>query len=74
MNFYPAFDLRSNWAHPYHLEAVLEHETAGNDKDSNVQYAELDTSVLTTSSPSHRTSVPVGGDLVEYATIQANVC
>lgn len=54
---------------------VLFHfQTAGNDKDSNVQYAELDTSVLTTSSPSHRTSVPVGGDLVEYATIQANVC
>ncbi|XP_058050966.1 uncharacterized protein LOC131204101 isoform X2 [Ahaetulla prasina] len=48
--------------------------TAGNNKDSNVQYAELDTSVLTTSSPSHRTSVPAGGDLVEYATIQANVC
>ncbi|XP_060539192.1 nectin-1 isoform X2 [Pantherophis guttatus] len=48
--------------------------TAGNNKDPNVQYAELDTSVLTTSSPSHRTSVPAGGDLVEYATIQANVC
>ncbi|KAG8141571.1 hypothetical protein E2320_007174, partial [Naja naja] len=48
--------------------------TMGNNKDSNVQYAELDTSILTTSSPSHTTSVPAGGDLVEYATIQANVC
>ncbi|KAK7151512.1 hypothetical protein R3I94_007985 [Phoxinus phoxinus] len=38
-------------------------------KDCDVQYAELDTSALA-SSPSPRSSVHTGGDLVEYATIQ----
>ncbi|KAM6973764.1 uncharacterized protein FYW47_003829 isoform 3-T3 [Aplochiton taeniatus] len=38
-------------------------------KDCDVQYAELDTAALA-SSPSQRSSVPTGGDLVEYATIQ----
>ncbi|XP_026143851.1 uncharacterized protein LOC113118694 isoform X2 [Carassius auratus] len=38
-------------------------------KDCDVQYAELDTAALA-SSPSPRSSVHTGGDLVEYATIQ----
>ncbi|KAJ6653997.1 hypothetical protein lerEdw1_007629 [Lerista edwardsae] len=46
---------------------------SGNSKEPDVQYAELDTSALATS-PSPRTSIPAGGDLVEYATIQANLC
>ncbi|XP_053125555.1 nectin-1 isoform X3 [Hemicordylus capensis] len=37
---------------------------SGNSKDSDVQYAELDTSALATS-PSPRTSIHAGGDLVE---------
>ncbi|XP_050178923.1 nectin-1 isoform X4 [Myiozetetes cayanensis] len=41
-------------------------------KDCDVQYAELDTSALA-SSPSPRTSIHAGGDLVEYATIQPNL-
>ncbi|KAM6432183.1 nectin-1 isoform 1-T1 [Liasis olivaceus] len=64
----PYYDMAATESTP-HTDKLA----AGNSKDSNVQYAELDTSVLTTS-PSHRTSIPAGGDLVEYATIQANVC
>lgn len=48
-------------------------QNSGNGKEPDVQYAELDTSALATS-PSPRTSIPAGGDLVEYATIQANLC
>ncbi|RMB92015.1 hypothetical protein DUI87_31544 [Hirundo rustica rustica] len=40
-------------------------------KDCDVQYAELDTSALA-ASPSPRSSIHAGGDLVEYATIQPN--
>lgn len=41
-------------------------------KDCDVQYAELDTSALA-ASPSPRSSIHAGGDLVEYATIQPNL-
>lgn len=41
-------------------------------KDCDVHYAELDTAALA-SSPSPRTSIHAGGDLVEYATIQPNL-
>ncbi|XP_078283038.1 nectin 1b isoform X3 [Rhinoraja longicauda] len=42
-------------------------------KDCDIQYAELDTTALTSSHPSPRTSIHAGGDLVEYATIQPNL-
>lgn len=55
------------------LPLLSQLQNSGNSKDSDVQYTELDTSALATS-PSPRTSIPAGGDLVEYATIQANLC
>ncbi|KAF7241207.1 4-hydroxy-3-methylbut-2-en-1-yl diphosphate synthase (flavodoxin) [Varanus komodoensis] len=64
----PYYDMAATETTPH-----SEKPNPGNSKDSDVQYAELDTSALATS-PSPRTSIHAGGDLVEYATIQANLC
>ncbi|KAK2532795.1 hypothetical protein Q9233_005149 [Columba guinea] len=62
----PYYDMAATEPSPY-----TDKLNSGN-KDSDVHYAELDTSALA-SSPSPRTSIHAGGDLVEYATIQPNL-
>ncbi|PKU40038.1 nectin-1 isoform x5 [Limosa lapponica baueri] len=62
----PYYDMAATEPTPY-----TDKLNSGN-KDCDVHYAELDTSALA-SSPSPRTSIHAGGDLVEYATIQPNL-
>ncbi|XP_066563774.1 nectin 1a isoform X3 [Amia ocellicauda] len=59
----PYYDMAPSESAPYSDKLNAGH------KDYDVQYAELDTSALA-SSPSPRSSIHTGGDLVEYATIQ----
>ncbi|XP_051787742.1 nectin cell adhesion molecule 1b isoform X2 [Erpetoichthys calabaricus] len=62
----PYYDMAPSDSTPYPDKLNSGH------KDYDVQYAELDTTALA-SSPSPRSSVNTGGDLVEYATIQPNL-
>ncbi|KAI1893657.1 hypothetical protein AGOR_G00125960 [Albula goreensis] len=59
----PYYDMAPSESAPYSDKPNSGH------KDCDVQYAELDTAALA-SSPSPRSSIPTGGDIVEYATIQ----